>query len=533
MTKFLRVISVNKRDAVETKPSPPHSVQWEVPPRVAHTIPQKFLWFVDVLCLFPCFLIAYLAVPALFQVFKSWMTSIQVFAPSIIGPLLPEGVQAELPPPADLLWTLGVFVIAGSSTLTLLNCYENPAQLSRARIVFCGMMAGLASVGLCGFLTFLFRSKTSRLFVALFGALAVVGFSATRLVIRTYVRTRLEAGRYARNVVLVGPSSLRSLFLGRMRQILSPAEYRVVGYLGVESRLGNWIAEAPVLGSPGELRDELLAMLRQHGVSEVIILHPNSGGDWIEEVIRACDEVGAEVKIVLQAFLSYSPINVRSTAGEGLPNVPTLTLVPQQLRDLEKIFVKRMIDLVVSACALIILSPLFGLIAIAIKLTSEGPVFYRWRVAGQNGKKFVGYKFRTMVVHAEEQKKTLEPLNEMRGPVFKISNDPRVTPLGRILRKYSLDELPQLYSVLKGDMSLVGPRPVFADELDRFEFWHARKLSVRAGVTCLWQVKGRNKIADFDEWVRLDLEYIDQWSLWLDFKILLRTLWVVLKGTGR
>jgi lipopolysaccharide/colanic/teichoic acid biosynthesis glycosyltransferase len=153
-------------------------------------------------------------------------------------------------------------------------------------------------------------------------------------------------------------------------------------------------------------------------------------------------------------------------------------------------------------------------------------------VVGFKGRRFTGYKFSTMVVDADERRDGLSDRNEMQGPVFKIKADPRVTPLGRFLRKFSLNELPQLWSVLKGDMSLVGPRPAFPHELERYELWHKRKLCVRPGITCLWQVRGRNRISQFDDWVRMDLEYIDNWTLWLDIKILVRTLWAVVSGTG-
>ena len=173
------------------------------------------------------------------------------------------------------------------------------------------------------------------------------------------------------------------------------------------------------------------------------------------------------------------------------------------------------------------------MIALAIKLTTPRlPIFYPWRVVGYKGRPFTGYKFTTMVADADERKGSLSHLNEMTGPVFKIKDDPRVTPLGRFLRKYSLNEFPQLWSVLKGDMSLVGPRPASAHELSLYELWHKRKLAVQPGITCLWQVGGRNAISNFDDWVRMDLEYIDNWSLWLDFKILVRTAWSVLGGTG-
>jgi exopolysaccharide biosynthesis polyprenyl glycosylphosphotransferase len=182
---------------------------------------------------------------------------------------------------------------------------------------------------------------------------------------------------------------------------------------------------------------------------------------------------------------------------------------------------------------LLIVIPVIPLIALAIKLTSPGPVFFRQQRSGLNGSPFTLYKFRTMVTNAEQFKHELEAMNEMSGPVFKVTNDPRVTPMGRFLRKYSLDELPQLYNVLRTEMSLVGPRPLPVDEVKRFEnLAHRRRLSVKPGLTCLWQISGRNQISDFRDWVRLDLEYIDNWSLWLDLKILVRTIPAVLIGTG-
>jgi len=193
---------------------------------------------------------------------------------------------------------------------------------------------------------------------------------------------------------------------------------------------------------------------------------------------------------------------------------------------------KRLVDLVLASLGLLILIPVFILTGCIIKLTSPGPIFYAWDVIGCGGRAFRGYKFRSMVQNADTIKPKLLGTNEMKGPVFKMKNDPRITPFGRILRKYSIDELPQLWSVINGDMTLVGPRPAGPLEWAKYEAWQRRKLSVTPGITCLWQVSGRNEINDFNEWVRLDLEYINNWSLWLDFKILFWTLFVVLKGTG-
>ncbi len=189
---------------------------------------------------------------------------------------------------------------------------------------------------------------------------------------------------------------------------------------------------------------------------------------------------------------------------------------------------KRAIDIAAASAALLILSPLVPVVALAIKLTSPGPVFYRWPVVGQGGRPLTAYKFRTMVAGADAMKRELLLHNESSGPVFKMRRDPRVTPVGRILRKFSLDEIPQLWSVLKGDLSLVGPRPVLVAEWEHFTDWQRRKLDAKPGMICLWHIRGQPR--DFDEWVRMDLEYIEDWSLWLDLKVLVGAAVYVLTG---
>jgi lipopolysaccharide/colanic/teichoic acid biosynthesis glycosyltransferase len=196
-------------------------------------------------------------------------------------------------------------------------------------------------------------------------------------------------------------------------------------------------------------------------------------------------------------------------------------------------FLKRLLDVVLSTVLLLICLPIMMVIAIGIKLDSRGPVLYQWRVVGLNGVPFRSWKLRSMCVDADQKKEQLVAHNEMQGPVFKLQNDPRVTRLGRVLRRYSLDELPQLFSVFIGDMSLVGPRPPLQTEYEQFSERQKQKLVVKPGISCLWQVSGRNQIRDFDDWVRLDLEYICNWSLWLDCKILWKTATVVFRGTGR
>lgn len=214
------------------------------------------------------------------------------------------------------------------------------------------------------------------------------------------------------------------------------------------------------------------------------------------------------------------------------PAYPPLVLSQHWSRPLP-LFVKRALDILVSAILLVLLSPLFLILACLVKFTSEGSVFYPWKVVGKNGHPFTGYKFRSMVANADALKARLQSQNEMTGPMFKMTRDPRVTRVGAWMRRYSLDELPQLYSVLTGDMSLVGPRPPLVTEYEQFTPYQKQKLAVVPGITCLWQVSGRNSIHDLDEWVRLDLEYIRHGSLWLDLKILAQTARAVLAGSGK
>jgi lipopolysaccharide/colanic/teichoic acid biosynthesis glycosyltransferase len=243
--------------------------------------------------------------------------------------------------------------------------------------------------------------------------------------------------------------------------------------------------------------------------------------------------MGTCVRVIPKFVLEYasSTLDTGSARAESSWGLPSIVL-SSVAWPIEQECAKRLMDVIVSTVLLVVLSPLLITIGILVKRSSPGPMLYRWKVLGRNNRQFVGYKFRTMVDNADELKHGLLKENEMQGPVFKMKKDPRITSIGRVLRKYSLDELPQLWSVFKGDMSLVGPRPVFRSEFERFEFWQMRKLSVRPGITCLWQVNGRNKIADFGDWIRLDLKYIDNWTFWLDLKILAQTALTVVRGTG-
>jgi lipopolysaccharide/colanic/teichoic acid biosynthesis glycosyltransferase len=226
---------------------------------------------------------------------------------------------------------------------------------------------------------------------------------------------------------------------------------------------------------------------------------------------------------------SAQPV-VQMSGALTLDGASTAIAAPRSSRWARK--AKRAIDVLLSSLALILGSPIFAAIALAILIFEGRPILFHWNVIGEGGRPFRGYKFRTMVVGADALRAELASHNEMQGPVFKMRNDPRVTSIGTWLRRYSLDELPQFWSVLKGDMSLVGPRPLGPKEYAEATPYQRQKLGVVPGITCLWQVQGRSQIADFDEWVELDLQYIEEWSIWLDLKILLRTVPAVVRRQG-
>jgi len=299
---------------------------------------------------------------------------------------------------------------------------------------------------------------------------------------------------------------------------------RVLGF--VDSPDGHVVPNTVQKQMLGTL-DDLEGILMKQPVDEVLIALPvKSCYDQIQAAIHTCEQAGVEAKYLPDVFvLSLAHAELETDDEE---NFVALKVVPDDYR----ILVKRAIDIAGSLGGLLLAAPLMLIVAAAIKLTSPGPVFFAQERYGFNKRKFRMYKFRTMTENAERLQAGLEALNEAQGPVFKIRNDPRITPIGRMLRKTSLDELPQLFNVLKGEMSLVGPRPLPLRDVARFDKGSLmRRFSVRPGLTCLWQINGRSQ-TQFDRWIQLDLEYIDTWSLALDLKILSKTLPAVIAGSG-
>ena len=273
-------------------------------------------------------------------------------------------------------------------------------------------------------------------------------------------------------------------------------------------------------------KERMVELLHSRVVDEVIFAAEQHELSELEPLMQQCEAEGVHMRVQL----SFLPTGFSHVFVEHLAHLPLLTFASTPQNDIALLF-KRVIDIVISSFALIVLSPVFLLLSLLIKLTSKGPIFYRQTRCGLGGRRFTLLKFRSMVENAHEMLPQLEQHNEVDGPVFKMRNDPRCTTVGRWIRILSLDELPQLWNVLRGDMSLVGPRPPLPQEVDHYEPWQRRRLRIRPGLTCLWALEGRSQL-QFERWVRLDLLYIDNWSMWLDFKILLKTIPAVLLGRG-
>ncbi len=302
--------------------------------------------------------------------------------------------------------------------------------------------------------------------------------------------------------------------------------YRLIGFMDVD-----WDKSPQLKNSSYKVVTDFKnfpSFLREHIIDEVVIGLPlASYYKQASDVVALCEEQGILVRVLGSIFTA----KLASTNAEEFGGHSVLTLHSGPTMG-PRFLLKRVIDLLITIPTLIALIPVFIAVYVAVKLSSDGPAFFIQERVGLNKRRFRLFKFRTMVNNAEKMLQDIEHLNEVDGAAFKVTNDPRITPLGRFMRKTSLDELPQLFNVLKGDMSLVGPRPLPVRDYNEFsEDWHRRRFSVLPGLTCLWQVNGRSKLP-FYRWMELDMEYIDRWSIWLDLKILIKTVPAVLRGEG-
>ncbi|HZF02498.1 MAG TPA: sugar transferase [Methylomirabilota bacterium] len=409
-------------------------------------------------------------------------------------------------------WLIPLAMISAAFLLESQGFYNRPILCPR-RVTLWPLFKGCALTVIVLILTTYVFQKTlivPRGVTTFFGVISFTLLFAKEELLRLAIKSKFGQSQYKRRFILVGAQAE----LSRMCHEL-------------EGRRDDTVAIIAQFDLAQPL-SRLVQLLHEHSIYGIILNAKRTYFEQVENIIKACELEGVEVWLIADFFTTQ----ISRTTFDELLGKPLLIFSTAPEASWQGA-VKQCMDFFGAIILLLMTSPLFLLAAMAIKLTSRGPVFFKQQRSGLNGAPFIIYKFRTMVSNAEQFKHELEVMNEMRGPVFKVTNDPRVTGAGKFLRRYSLDELPQLWNVLRGEMSLVGPRPLPVDEVKRFnDFAHRRRLSVKPGLTCLWQVSGRNQISDFKDWVRLDLEYIDNWSLWLDLKILLKTIPAVFIGTG-
>lgn len=368
----------------------------------------------------------------------------------------------------------------------------------------------------------------NRIFLVLFWLLTTSSVILTRTVIREALAYARRHGRDLRNMLVIGTNP-RAMELVDRIQGKPELGYRILGFAD-QNWSGLEAAKKHALPVVSDL-EGLPAYMRHNVVDEVVLALPiRSFHTYASQIAAACEQQGIIVRFLPNIFdLKEARHRTEEFDGDAIISHDTT------ITDAWGLAIKRIIDVVVSLTAIVVLAPVMLLVALMVKLSSDGPVFFVQKRLGLNKRMFNIYKFRTMVVDAEARLKDLEHLNEADGAVFKIKKDPRITLAGSFLRKASIDELPQLFNVLKGEMSLVGPRPLQVRDYELFEThcgdWQRKRFSVRPGITCLWQIMGRSSTT-FDKWMELDLQYIRTWSLWLDLEILAKTLPAVLRGSG-
>jgi exopolysaccharide biosynthesis polyprenyl glycosylphosphotransferase len=434
-------------------------------------------------------------------------------------PWLSDGLGLDLPTHTWLL-TVGVpvyWLLAYGHKLYDTTALRGKASTAAALVWVFGYLTAILGLAI-----FIFQVKSfSRAIFFLFLGLAFLLVVLSRIAILWLGKHTGRDAADVRKVLIVGTGP-EALDIRTKLQAHDELGMRIVGHLPGPSPAPMTIEPELIIGRLEDLKQ----IVEDRVVDDVVFGIPVVESLACEREIGWCEEVGVTVHLradlVRTLFARMYPSDL-----DGTPML-TVSATPRQPAAL---LLKRATDLVTSTVAIIVFSPVFLLTAIAVKATSRGPVFFRQTRVGLNGRTFTLFKFRSMYQDAEARRAALEDRNEMTGPVFKIKHDPRITAVGKWIRRFSIDEIPQFWNVLRGDMSLVGPRPPIPEEVKKYERWQRRRLSMKPGITCLWQVSGRNGL-DFESWMRLDLAYIDTWSLRLDVQILLRTVPVVLTARG-
>lgn len=419
------------------------------------------------------------------------------------------GGTADIEDFGEWVWLFLVIIPVAPLLLETQGFYTRPLVARRRVTLWQLSRASFLAVVVLISLLFLFKEPLARSVIFLFGPISILLVAMKEELLRQWAKSRLGQTQLVKRLILVGSDE----DCERVAE-----ELRRNDAVEIAAKLN--LNDSPV--------EKLVDLLHEHSANGVLLSAKHTFFGQIEKAIQACELEGVEAWLLADFFNTQ----VSQTTFDDLNGRPMLVFRSTPEDSWQKV-AKHAIDVFGALAFLTVAAIPFVIIAIAVKLTSPGPIFFKQRRSGLNGQPFTMLKFRSMVTNAEQRKAELEIINEMDGPVFKVTNDPRVTSIGRILRRWSIDEWPQMFNVLMGDMSLVGPRPLPVDEVRRFDdVAHRRRLSVKPGLTCLWQVNGRNTVTSFREWVRLDLEYIDNWSIWLDLKILAKTVPVVLLGTG-
>lgn len=445
---------------------------------------------------------------------------------------------AELAPLSEYFIVFILAVLSYSLVLNAVGAYSSMRLISSWGLLRLSLFSSLVVFFIVSGFLFALKLDLSRSFIALFCSLVALSITAERFLVLKFLRFWRRRGRNFRNVIICGISEQAVNLTGELMK-RPELGIHVRGFATLQPQaeidpeaLRKFKADLRRAGchAVGRLicgKVEIETALKDYAIDEVIFTDIVEVMPAVEEMLIVCADQGVGTTIAADLF---SVGLVRS----GISYFGSIPLIHFRTPpgDDWQLSVKRTIDVVVAFCALLILTPLLLGIGLAVKFSSPGGILFKQRRVGLNGRIFTLYKFRSMYVDAEKHLDDLRAQNEMQGPVFKIRNDPRITPMGRILRRFSLDELPQLWNVLAGHMSLVGPRPPIPGEVTMYERRDRRRLSMRPGITCTWQVSGRNDIKDFESWVRLDLDYIDNWSLRRDFVLLFRTIPAVLFGNG-
>lgn len=417
-----------------------------------------------------------------------------------------------------LLLSLPVWLAVLLLTQRYETVLKQPLSRQFERVLYFVALTG----SLLGLATFTLKLEVSRpIFFSFFMVLLLL-LLLDRLVLYLVLRSR-NINEHNQIRILVVGTDQNAMRVGEILESARKWGYHIVGYVRSNGH-PEVIDDSEIVARVEDLPN----LLQESAPADELVFCGTSKKDLedYEDIMRLCEDIGIRTRIAAD-FLPTSASAVSLEYFDSLPLI-TFSTVPEHSFE---IVAKRVVDFLVAAVGLVVLSPALLIIAAAIKFTSEGPVFYRQVRCGLHGRRFRLVKFRTMIHGAEDRLWEIRHLNEMDGPVFKMRNDPRVTPLGRFLRKFSIDELPQLWNVIKGEMSVVGPRAPLPEEVDHYSLKQRRRLSVKPGITCLWQISGRSDIS-FQKWMEMDLQYIDGWSFWLDLRIMLKTIPAVFTGRG-